>query len=168
MRLTLRSSEGALATSLFIYFTLDSVVARRRTCEPASHTPIVKCRPAAIRAMKPFLLVCTLLIFGNSAIAGQLIGTFESVRFDLLRDQPAVTAKDQEAYKLNQQKMVVTETEIMLKNAVGGITPMHYTAQGDFLMGRATIGHTEMFYPIYVADADTLFFGGNKFVRIAK
>jgi hypothetical protein len=99
----------------------------------------------------------------------KITGTFESVRFDLLMGLPeSITEKHKEAWEKSKQMIVITEKDLVLNvglaGASGGIY-MSYTTQGDFLLGKTVIGKSEMFYSVYIKDADTLFLSGQKFIR---
>lgn len=113
------------------------------------------------------ILAVTLAATLAQAEDRKLTGTFESVRLDLFLGLPesAKTDKLKESFEKSKQTLVITEKDMSLNIGFGGGIYMTYTAQGDFLLGKTMLGKTEMFYPIYVKDADTLFFGNQKFVR---
>ncbi|HZJ16802.1 MAG TPA: hypothetical protein VFD27_17240 [Chthoniobacteraceae bacterium] len=102
----------------------------------------------------------------------KIIGTFESVPIDMLAMLPGPAtekskeqaAKTKAMFEKMKQTLVITEKDLTL--SVGGVAVyMTYTTQGDFILGKTVLGNSEMFYPIYAKDADTLFLAGQKFVR---
>ena len=102
----------------------------------------------------------------------KIIGTFESVPIDMLAMLPGPAtekskeqaAKTKAMFEKMKQTLVITEKDLTL--SVGGVAVyMTYTTQGDFILGKNVLGNSEMFYPIYAKDADTLFLAGQKFVR---
>ena len=102
----------------------------------------------------------------------KITGTFESVRLDLLMGLPDTTDKQKaindklkESFEKSRQTLVITEKDMSLNMGFGGGIYMTYTTQGDFILGKTMVGKTEIFYPIYIKDADTLFFGSMKFIR---
>lgn len=104
-----------------------------------------------------------------SAEERKIVGTFESVRLDILLGMPeSATAKQKDAFEKSKQTIVITEKDMTLSSGFGGGIYMTYTAQGDFLLGKTMLGQAEMFYPVYVKDADTLFLAGQKFIRKAE
>jgi hypothetical protein len=112
------------------------------------------------------VLVVTLATTLAQAEDRKITGTFESVRLDILMGMPeSVTAKHNESFEKSKQTVVITEKDISLNTGFGGGIYMTYTTQGDFMLGKTMIGKTEMFYPIYVKDSDTLFLAAQKFVR---
>jgi hypothetical protein len=114
------------------------------------------------------LLILTLALCAVIADAEdrKLTGTFESVRLDILFGMPeSVTAKHNDAFEKSKQTVIITEKDLTLNTGFGGGIYMTYTTHGDFLLGKTIIGQAEIFYPIYVKDADTLFLAGQKFVR---
>lgn len=114
------------------------------------------------------VLVAVLVTSIARAEAPKFLGTFESVRMDILMGLPlpeSVTAKSKDMFAKMAQVLVITEKDLSLNVGSGGGIYMTYTAQGDFLLGKTMMGKSEMFYPIYVKDADTLFMAGQKFSR---
>jgi len=102
----------------------------------------------------------------------KIIGTFESVPIDMLAMLPGPAtekskeqaAKTKAMFEKMKQTLVITEKDLTL-SVGGGAVYMTYTTQGDFILGKNVLGNSEMFYPIYAKDADTLFLAGQKFVR---
>ena len=117
--------------------------------------------------MKSIRILLFLLTAGFAqAEDRKLAGTFESVRLDLLMGIPdSVSAKHKESFEKSKQTIIITEKDMTLNTGFGGGIYMTYTTQGDFLLGKTMLGQAEMFYPIYIKDADTLFLAGQKFVR---
>ena len=117
--------------------------------------------------MKPLLILAvTLIATLAQAEDRKIIGTFESVRLDILMGMPeSVTEKQKDSFEKSRQTVVITEKDMTLSTGFGGGIYMTYTAQGDFILGKTMMGRTEMFYPVYVKDADTLFLAGQKFLR---
>jgi len=103
----------------------------------------------------------------------KIIGTFESVPMDMLAMFPRLAkekskeqaARTKEMAEEMKQTLVITEKDLTLRVGPGGFVYMTYTNQGDFILGKTILGNSEMFYPIYAKDADTLFLMGQKFVR---
>jgi hypothetical protein len=103
----------------------------------------------------------------------KIIGTFESVPLDVFAMLPGpatekskeLAAKRKKMFEEMKQTLVITEKDLTLNVGPGGALYMTYTTQGDFLLGKTVLGNSEMLYPIYAKDADTLFMSGQKFVR---
>jgi hypothetical protein len=115
------------------------------------------------RAVIPAIILTALYA---QAQERKLIGTFESVPVDILKETtnsaPATLNDTANWFKeWTKTTVVVTEKDITLN---GGLN-MTYTTQGDFLLGKTKLGQVEMFYPIYIKDEDTLFIAGQKLVR---
>jgi len=64
-----------------------------------------------------------------------------------------------------RQSVVITGEGVTLTMPFGGIS-MTYTAHGDYLLGKTVLGTSEMYYPIYVQDEDTVILSGEKYVRV--
>lgn len=114
------------------------------------------------------LLSAAFLVVATFAQAEEpkITGKFESVPLDVLLGLPdSVTKKHKQSLERTRQTIVITEKEISMNAGVGGSISMTYTVQGDFLLGKSKLGTAEMFYPIYVKDAETLYLSGQKFVR---
>jgi hypothetical protein len=122
------------------------------------------------------LLLITSLIFVATFARAEdrkIIGTFESVPFDMLAGFPGLgpekskerAAKRKEMSAEMKQTLVITEKDLTLSVGHGGNVYMTYTTQGDFILGKTILANSEMFYPIYAKDPDTLFMSGQKFVR---
>ena len=103
----------------------------------------------------------------------KITGTFEAVPPDLFANFPGpatekskeLAAKRKKMFEEMKQTLVITERDLTLNVGPGGGLYMTYTTQGDFILGKTVLGNSEMFYPIYAKDADTLFLSGQKFVR---
>lgn len=124
--------------------------------------------------MKLFLTLCAAFVTAFAqAEDRKIIGTFESVPFDALAGFPGaetakskeLAAKSKEMFERMKQTLVITEKDLTLGVGPGGVLYMTYTTQGDFILGKTIVGKSEMFYPIYAKDTDTLFLSGQKFVR---
>jgi hypothetical protein len=97
----------------------------------------------------------------------KLVGTFEMVPMDVLMGLPRpVTEKEKKLMDGMKERLVITDKDMRLAMAAGAGIYLTYTIQGDFILGKTVIGTTEMYYPIYVKDADTLFMMGQKFIRV--
>ncbi len=115
-----------------------------------------------------FLLILALALSATFAHAEErkITGTFESVPFHVLANLPESASKElKESAEKMKQTLTITEKDMRMSTGFGGGIYMTYTAQGDFLLGKTALGDTEMFYPIYVKDENTLFLAGQKFVR---
>lgn len=112
------------------------------------------------------ILALTLLSTFARAEAPKFLGTFEAVPLNLLMGLPeGADAKHKELLAKMAQTLVITDKDMSLNVGLGGGIYMTYTAQGDFLLGKTMMGKNEMYYPVYVKDADTLYLAGQKFVR---
>jgi hypothetical protein len=114
-----------------------------------------------------FSLVCSCVVIASAfAEDVKITGTFESVRMDVLMGMPMeLTEKNKEIFEKTRQIITITEKDMNLSMSMGGGIYMTYTRHGDFLLGKTVMGKTEMFYPVYVKDSDTLFLAGQKFIR---
>ena len=124
--------------------------------------------------MKLLLVIsATFVVAFAQADDRKFIGTFESVPIDMLAMLPGPAtekskeqaAKTKAMFERMKQTLLITEKDLTLSVGPGGAVYMTYTKQGDFILGKTILGHSEMFYPIYAKDADTLFHAGQKFVR---
>jgi hypothetical protein len=121
-----------------------------------------------VKHLLPFILATTLVTSIGRAEDRKITGTFESVPFDVMAGLKGTTSeKLKETMEKTKQSLVITETDMRLNVAFagGGGIYMTYTTQGDFILGKTVLGTSEMFYPVYVKDADTLYMAGQKFVR---
>lgn len=114
-----------------------------------------------------FSLVCSCVVASAAfAVDVKITGTFESVRMDVLMGIPMeLTEKSKEMFEKTRQTITITENDMNLAMSMGVGIYMTYTTHGDFLLGKTVMGKTEMFYPVYVKDSETLFLAGQKFIR---
>lgn len=127
-----------------------------------------------LHIMKLFLILVAIFVTAVArAEDRKIVGTFESVPFDAFAGLPGaetakskeLAAKSKEMFERMKQTLVITEKDLTLSVGPGGSVYMTYTTQGDFILGKTMLGKSEMFYPIYAKDADTMFLSGQKFVR---
>jgi hypothetical protein len=121
-----------------------------------------------VKHLLPFILSATFVASIAQAEDRKFLGTFESVPFDVLVGLTGSgNEKLKESMEKTKQTLLITEKDMTLNVAFGGGGGIYmtYTTQGDFILGKTVLGTSEMYYPIYAKDADTLFLAGQKFVR---
>ena len=111
----------------------------------------------------PLILALTIFTTLSRAEDRKVTGTFESVPPNVMG--VPMNKEMTDMFEKMKQTMVITEKAITVR-AVGAIgMTLTYTTHGDFILGKTTIGTSEMFYAIYAKDVDTLFLSGQKFIR---
>ena len=113
---------------------------------------------------------CALLTLGLSfnALAEPYFGEFtaEMPGAKALKSATEADKKMMALYQMTAQRMAITANNILFKTGPLSEQTLTYTVQGDILLGRTVRFEGEVFFtPIYVANKDTLFANGFKFVR---